>query len=129
MGVSHIIGPVTDEWHSPDFPAFHRGFHWLILGGGASRTIEEVLRQLSQTSRRHIALAMTTVEVGTGTVAAQLRRLFNAVRRGDGERLARELKAHLEHTEFTARQAPRALLPLSESGGQLPEGCPATPSA
>jgi DNA-binding GntR family transcriptional regulator len=111
---------ITDEWHSPQFPVLHRRFHWLILEGGANRTIEQVLRQLWQTSQRYIILAMTTVESSSSTVAAQHRRLFSAVKRGDGERLARELRAHLEHTESMARQALQML--LYEGDGHEPDG-------
>lgn len=100
---------ITDEWHSAQFPVLHQQFHWLILEGGANRTIEQVLRQLWQTSQRYIVFAMTTVERGPSTVVTQHRRLLSAVRRADGERLARELRAHLEHTESVTREALRDL--------------------
>jgi DNA-binding GntR family transcriptional regulator len=96
---------ITEEWHSPDFAILHRRFHWLILEGGANRTIEQVLRQLWQTSQRYIIFGMTSVKRNESTVAAQHRRILNAVKRGDGERVARVIKAHLEHTESATREA------------------------
>lgn len=95
----------NDDWHSPNFPALHQRFHWLILEGGANRTIEQVLRQLWQTSQRYIILAMTTVERGARTVAGQHRRLLAAVKRGDGDRLAAEILTHLENTQSVMGEA------------------------
>lgn len=96
---------ITDAWHSPDFAAPHERFHWLILERGANRTIEQVLRQLWQTSQRYIVFAMTTVERSADSVADQHRRLLRAVKRGDGQRVAREIKTHLEQTESATREA------------------------
>jgi len=96
---------ISDGWRSPRFPELHQEFHWLILEAGANRTIEQVIRQLWQKSQRYIVFAMTTVERHAAAVAAQHRRLLNAVKRGDGERLAHAVTAHLEHTESVTRDA------------------------
>jgi len=94
---------IEEGWRSPLFANLHRKFHWAILEPGATKVIEQVLRQLWQTSERYVRFSVT---VGSGGAMAdeQHRHLYSAARKRDPDLFASELVAHLAHTEARVRK-------------------------
>lgn len=106
---------VKAGWSSPEFPELHRRFHWLILEAGANKVVEQTIRHLWQLSQRYVVFAMT---LGTGApmVARDHMHLLTVAAQGDGEVMARELLAHLEHTESGMREALRLAAENASAG-------------
>lgn len=83
---------------SDEFIEAHRNFHWAIMEPGATRLIERTLRQLWQTSERYVRLAVSAAHTGA-TGRTQHRRLYQASRSKNSERLRDEVMSHLHLTE------------------------------